>query len=143
MTLAPCAGDDAVFQAALLAAGLPIDDLDEAGSSFFALSDGVAPVGFGGLEGTGADRLLRSIVVAETGRGTGIGSRIVTMLADRAREDGASRLWLLTTGASGFFARLGWAAVARDTAPAAIAASRQFAAICPASASLMVRGLAL
>lgn len=142
MTLAPCAGDDVAFRAALLAAGLPTDDLDEAGSSCFAVSDGAARIAFGGLAGTGADRLQRSIVVAEAGRGAGIGSRIVTMLADRAQKDGASRLWLLTAGAAGFFARLGWATVARDTAPAAIAASRQFSAICPASATLMVRRLA-
>src|SRR3546814_2627380 len=46
----------------LAAAGLPIADLDQPGRSFFRF-DADATVGFGGLEGEGADRLLRSLVV--------------------------------------------------------------------------------
>src|SRR3546814_15208646 len=42
----------------LAAAGLPIADLDQPGRSFFRF-DADATVGFGGLEGEGADRLLR------------------------------------------------------------------------------------
>jgi len=60
-------------------------------------------------------------------------------LIERARSSGAERLWLLTTGAGDFFARLGWVVADRDTAPIAIRASDQFTTLCPASAMLMMR----
>jgi GNAT superfamily N-acetyltransferase len=136
LRLKPCPADDPDFLAALFAAGLPIEDLGKGTASYFALSGA-----WGGLAGTGPDRLIRSVVVGEGSRGSGVGSAIVGLLADAARDDGAARLWLLTTDAVGFFCRLGWRAVDRAAAPDAIQSMEQFASICPASASLMVREL--
>ena len=132
---------DAGFRAALDRAGLPIVDLDAERATYFALIEDGAPIGFGGIAGTGADRLLRSVVVPEAGQRTGVGSRIVGLLEQEARREGADRLWLLTTDAAGFFGRLGWRPVERSAAPDAIRESRQFASLCPASATLMVRDL--
>lgn len=136
LRLTRCSADDAGFRSALVAAGLPVEDLGELGASYFSASGA-----FGGFVGTGPDRLLRSVVVPEAARGNGIGSQIVDMIADRARDEGAARLWLLTTDASRFFSSLGWVEVDRSTAPEAIKTTTQFASVCPASASLMVRDL--
>lgn len=136
LRLTPCTADDPAFRAALVAAGLPVEGLCEGPASYFTLSGA-----FGGFAGAGPDRLVRSVVVPEKARGRGVGSALVARLAEAAREDGAARLWLLTTDAASFFGRLGWRTVDRAAAPDAIRATEQFAAICPVSATLMVRDL--
>ena len=49
-------------------------------------------------------------------------------------------LYLMTTDAAGFFARLGYAPIARTEAPAGIQATAQLSTICR-SATLMQKGL--
>ena len=49
----------------------------------------------------------------------------------------------LTTTAADYFARLGFVRIDRDAAPPAIRATAQFASLCPASAHVMRRELAL
>ena len=51
-------------------------------------------------------------------------------------------MWLLTTTAAPFFARLGFATMERASAPQALQASREFAAACPAGATCMRLDLA-
>jgi len=131
--LVDCDPGDPRFAAALADAGLPAG---APAARCFALSDGT---GFGAIEGNGADRLLRSVVVLPKLRGTGVGAALVASLIEQARSSGAERLWLLTTGAADFFARLGWVVVDRDSAPAGIRAGDQFTTLCPASATLMMR----
>ena len=136
-------GDDAfpAFVDALKAAALPTDDLDGGARFYSSQVDGVV-VAFGGLEGGGADQLLRSIVVPAGLRGGGHGWQVAQALAGQARTDGAESLWLLTTSADGFFASLGWTVIGRASAPEAVRASRQFSGLCPVSAVLMCRHLA-
>ena len=122
--------------AALEAAGLPIEDLYDAPFRYFSR----ACPAWGGV-GRGEEALLRSVVVAPHARGAGHGAAIVEAIAVRARDAGARRLWVLTTDAQAFFARLGWRAAERAEAPALIANSRQFSSLCPASATLMIRAL--
>ena len=133
--LVRCDPDDPRFVAALAAADLPACGRN---GQCYATADGG---GFGMIEGEGADRLLRSVVVPAPQRGTGAGTRLVHLLASQAAGTGAARLWLLTTTAAVFFRRLGWRAVPRDAAPAAIRASDQFTSLCPSSATLMMREL--
>lgn len=139
MTLTVIAGDDAGLRHALTGAGLPSPDPADEPALYFALVGSDRPLAFGGVAGSGPDRLLRSVVVPDASRGTGLGSRIVAGIEEEARRTGAERLWLLTTDAAGFFERLGWTSTERSAAPDAIRQSRQFASICPASATLMVR----
>src|SRR3546814_13021836 len=77
----------------LAAAGLPIADLDQPGRSFFRF-DAEATVGFGGLEGEGADRLLRSLVVLPASRHCGNGRAILAALetADRTCAGSGKRV---------------------------------------------------
>lgn len=134
----------------LTGAGLPGDDVRAPDRVFYrfdaaAPGDGAGatgvPLGFGGLEGAGADRLLRSVVVAPERRGSGVGAALVAALEEAARGDGAQRLHLLTTTAARFFATHGYRPADRGAAPGAIAASREFTALCPASATYMVKTL--
>jgi N-acetylglutamate synthase-like GNAT family acetyltransferase len=127
------------FEAALREAGLPTEDLVEAGQRFFASDDGEA---FGGFLRHHRLALLRSIVVPPSRRREGLGSALLGALLLKVRTAGATEAWLLTTAASGFFARQGFLWVDRSLAPPAIAATAQFSALCPRSAVLMCKMLA-
>ena len=133
---------DPRLAAALVAEGLPVEDLGRTKQRFFAWENDGLVVAHCGWEGQGEDRLLRSLVVSPGERGHGLAIRIVAALEHLAMADGAKRLWLLTTTAGPVFDRLGWQRVSRDAAPAEVAASAEFAALCPSSAICMVRDLA-
>jgi N-acetylglutamate synthase-like GNAT family acetyltransferase len=122
-------------------AGLPSDDVRLPGRYFFRAANEGRPVGFGGLEGNGPDLLLRSVVVQSDARGQGHGAAIVRLLEERAGVLGAARLHLLTTTAADFFLRLGYQPAARETSPASIAGTAQFASLCPASARYLAKTL--
>lgn len=125
---------------ALDAAGLPNADVGQPGRRFFRYAAaGGEPVGFGGLEGEGPDLLIRSVVVRPECRGGGYGRAIVRDLERQAAALGAARLHLLTTTAAPFFEHLDYRPAERTAAPRAIAATAQFASLCPASARYLVK----
>ena len=134
-------GHDDSLRAALAGAGLPVDDLTDAGRSFYRFSRGGQTVGFGGLELYGETALLRSIVVLSHQRGFGFGHAITLSLLDQAHKKGAAAVYVLTETAAPFFQSLGFLPIARDEAPSAILTTRQAASLCPASATLMIRSL--
>jgi len=140
----PIAGGDPGLAAALQAAGLPGDDLTEPHRSFFAFATRTGErVGYGGFERTGPDVLLRSLVVLPQARHRGIGRQMLALLLRRAFDEGGREAWLLTTTAASFFERAGFRPIERTAAPAAILASRQATALCPASAVLLTRSITL
>jgi amino-acid N-acetyltransferase len=125
----------------LAAAGLPIDDLQEPGRTFFRLEDDGGPVGYGGWEGRAPDRLLRSLVISSSRRSQGLGRLALATIEQLALQAGAARLHLLTTTAAAFFRSAGYQDADRREAPQAIRASKEFRSLCPASASYMVKDL--
>jgi amino-acid N-acetyltransferase len=136
------AGERDALAAALAKEKLASDDVEEPGRLFFRFEtmDGL-PVGFGGLEPHGEDGLLRSLVTLPPLRDRGFGKVMVAALEREAQLHGCRSLWLLTTSAAEFYALLGYAKCERDAVPAAIAATAEFATLCPASAVVMVKRL--
>jgi amino-acid N-acetyltransferase len=128
----------AAFEAALSSAGLPVTDLDADGAQYFTLEyhDG-QPTAFIGLISFGPEGLLRSLIVPHGLRGQGYGAQAINDVAQLARGIGIHRLWLLTTGAEGYFVRHGFRFARRGEAPTAIANSQQFSITCPDTAVLM------
>jgi amino-acid N-acetyltransferase len=120
---------------------LPSADLREPDVRLFAFRDGDATVGYAGLEIYARDALLRSVVVEPARRRAGLGRAVVEATLSRAKNLGATRAFLLTTSAKAYFTRLGFAAIDRAAAPAAILATRQAAGLCPSSAPLMVKAI--
>ena len=139
--LITAAQERAALSAALSDADLPTDDLGNPAIDIFALRKADELIGFVGLEGTGTDRLLRSLVVLPGARSTGGGKHLVAALEDFARDDGCARLHLLTTTAEAFFAKLGYARADRASAPSSISGSAEFTSLCPASAAYMMKAL--
>jgi amino-acid N-acetyltransferase len=123
-------------------ADLPTDDIDALDlRHFFGCGSGQQLMGLVGLELFGPVALLRSLAVANHARGTGCGKKLVAYVEDYARENGVSKLYLLTTTAEDFFAKLGYGTANRSEAPKAIAETREFSGICPGSAAFMVKRL--
>jgi N-acetylglutamate synthase-like GNAT family acetyltransferase len=134
-------GDFGALRDALAAADLPVADLAEPGRAFFRFDDDAGLVGYGGLEGDRANRLLRSLLIVADRRGDGLGRAVLALLENVARVMRVQRLHLLTTTAAPFFRANGYADADRVAAPAAIAGSREFTALCPASAAYLVKAL--
>jgi len=123
-------------------AGLPVADLtDDHMEHFFFSGSLQSPTGLVGLEFCGQEALLRSLVVVPSSRGSGLGAALARHAEDYARSRGARAVYLLTTTAESFFKDRGYAAADRATAPAAIRATREFAAICPASSAFLFKEL--
>ena len=144
MTLRPillAPGDLNALAAVLAACDLPTDDLAEAGRLFWRFEDDAGVVGYGGIEGDGNDRLLRSLAVVPDRRRKGHGANILATIEQSAIELGVARLHLLTTGAAGLFLAAGYEPSDRSMAPTNIGASRQFASLCPASAAYLTKEL--
>ena len=131
---------DDVLRLALGTAQLPTDDLGGPDQMFFSLSDDEGLIGFIGLEGNGADRLLRSLVVLPTRRGEGYGRMLVEHL-EGVTDGAVERLHLLTNGSAEFFRGLGYVDADRDAAPAFIAATAQFTSLCGPRATYLVKDL--
>ncbi len=125
--------------ALLLAADLPHEDIDSQARHFLvAREDGIV-VGAVGAEVVGADALLRSLVVASSHRGGGLGAALLRRLDAEAAAWGVRRWWLLTTSARGYFEARGFRVAPRAEAPPAIRATGQFSGGCCATASCLSR----
>lgn len=135
----PIAGDSEELRDALTGAGLPVDDLSDPGRRFYSFADTSVVAGYGGIELLGALALVRSVVVLPHARSRGLGRQVTIALLERAGSEGASRAYLLTTTAAPFFESLGFTRVDRETAPAAILATREAASLCPSTATLLTR----
>ena len=124
----------------LAEAQLPVADLaGQPTADFFGCGPADAPQGVVGVELHGGDALLRSLAVDPASRGRGCAAALVKRAERHAREQGARRLYLLTTSAADFFAHLGYKRVDRDEAPESIRATSEFSTLCPASSVLMLK----
>ncbi len=108
---------------------------------FFGCGTQDAPRGVVGLEVHGDDALLRSLAVGLRARGRGCARALVARAERYAREHGVRRIYLLTTTAADFFARLGYKRVEREKAPGSIRATSEFSALCPVSSVLVLKEL--
>lgn len=126
----------------LAAAGLPISDLGEPDRRFFRFEDEFGIAGYGGMEGNGPDRLLRSLVVTADRRSCGLGTAILGAIEKAATEEGVASLYLLTTTAEPFFRRHAYVTANRADAPDAITGSAEFRSLCPASAAFLSKRIA-
>ncbi|KLU27726.1 hypothetical protein EOS_02990 [Caballeronia mineralivorans PML1(12)] len=135
--------DLSAIQSLLRANDLPVADISKALIAGFLVAEGASAsvIGIGGLEQLGSSVLLRSLAVAPEARGIGIARALVARLEDNARSCGRQDVWLLTTTAERFFERAGYVRVNREDVPGEVRLCRQFAALCPSTASCMRKRL--
>jgi amino-acid N-acetyltransferase len=121
---------------------LPVTDVaDRWGHYFVVHEDDGRVVGVGGLELYGDDGLLRSLAVDTEYRGQGLGGSLVEAICARARRLDLGVVYLLTTDADRYFARLGFQECPREEAPEGIRESWEFKVGCPSTAVLMRRAI--
>jgi N-acetylglutamate synthase-like GNAT family acetyltransferase len=127
------------IQQLLTANALPTTGVGESLQYFLVATQNDAVVGAIGLEPFGESALLRSAVVDESIRGTGLGAKLVHRVIALADQMGAHNIFLLTTTAESYFRRFGFVQSTRDAAPPTMRNSAEFRGACPASAIAMVR----
>jgi amino-acid N-acetyltransferase len=107
--------DESAVKQLLSESGLPIEDITARHlQHFFGCGSDLELEGLVGLELYGDVALLRSLAVASSRRGSGVGSGLVAHAERHAREQGVQSLYLLTTTAEQFFLRRGYARIPRD-----------------------------
>jgi amino-acid N-acetyltransferase len=131
--------DLSAVESLLSTSDLPIDGVRENFSSFVVAEDQGAVTGAIGLEKFGYAALLRSAVVSQNNRGSGIGTQLVEQILKRAEKDGIEELYLLTTTAAKYFPRFGFTRTTRAAVPDAVKASAEFRGACPDTAIVMTR----
>ena len=122
--------------------GLPLDGLDDQfGEGYGVALRETTLIGIAGVERYGRYGLLRSVAVEESQRGSRVGTALVEDRVRWCKRTRLGALYLLTTTADPFFARRGFEVIARESVPAEIRGSKEFASVCPASAVVMRREL--
>lgn len=120
--------------------GLPYKDISLEKSLLFSyLDDHGNIIGSGGLEFYGPYALLRSLAVRKDLQGKAIGKRIVNDLLEKAKEEKAIAIYLLTETAHDYFNRLQFQDIDRNSVPQEIRSSSEFSNVCPTSAACMMR----
>ena len=123
----------------LAASKLPAVGLeDQFGEQYAVVEQDGRVVAVGGIERYGPRHgLLRSVAVAPSLRGKGLGELIVAERLAWARSVGLQDVYLLTTTADRWFPRFGFRAISRDDVATDVRGAREFSECCPSSAVVM------
>jgi amino-acid N-acetyltransferase len=117
--------------------GLPFEDIDEHLAHFITAKKNEDLIGCVGLEIHGNLALLRSLVVAEKYRGHGVAKTLCENILKYAKRLSISNIYLLTDSAADFFSKLRFESMDRSQAPEAIRSTKEFAQLCPSTATFM------
>ena len=98
----------------LKAEHLPSGRLEEHIEGFVVAERGGDLVGGGGIEVYDSAALVRSVVVAPSDRGRGLGRAIALELERLATSKGVTTLYLFTVGAWSFWERMGYSEIALE-----------------------------
>jgi amino-acid N-acetyltransferase len=131
----------AQLEALLRHSNLPTQDCAAQAQNFYGIFAGDELIAAGGLEPATDYVLLRSIVVKQQYRESGLARSISEYLISLAEAEGRLAVYLLTETAGSYFQKLGFVPLSRAEVPAAIAQTRQFSVLCPDSADCMVMPL--
>jgi amino-acid N-acetyltransferase len=125
----------------LAGSNLPTAGVAENLADFLLAENDNQLIGVAGLELYGESALLRSVAVAESWRGSGVGRTLIERALAVTRERGIKDVFLLTTTAEHYFPRFGFACVDRNCVAPEIQASTEFKGACPESATVMRKTL--
>lgn len=129
--------DAAAILALLERSGLPTEGFEEHIATAIVACCGGAVVGSAALEVYDGGALLRSVAVDSEQQRHGLGERLTREALQHARAGGVSSVYLLTTTARPFFARLGFDVIERHEVPESVRQSVEFMSVCPATATVM------
>ena len=121
----------------LISQHLPTEDITEK-TLFLVIKDPSGTlIGCCGLEVYPPHGLLRSLAVAPSRQGQGLGMQLVRDTLALAKANHITSLYLLTTTASEFFQKVGFDVISRSETPPGIQQSSEYSLVCPDSATVM------
>ena len=120
---------------------LPLAEIERHLGAVVVAREGARLIGCAAVERYGTAGLLRSVAVEADARGRGLGHRLTDAALECARRHGVRTVYLLTETAAGFFPRLGFRPIARESVAPAVRRSVEFMSACPESALAMVKEL--
>ncbi len=94
-------------------------------------------VGSATLEVYGHSALLRSLAVAPSAQGQGLGRKLTHDILDLAQQWQIQRVYLLTETAADFFPKFGFSVITREEVDPAVKQSVEFRGACPLNATVM------
>lgn len=115
---------------------LPIADLTN-DIEFYIEKENGSISAVGGIEPAGNNVILRSVAVAESFKGKGLGSKMTRFLLEKAKTNENNDVFLLTTTTEKYFPKFGFKEIDRESAPEDIKNSSEFTTVCPDTAVLM------
>jgi len=121
--------------------GLPQDGLSDHVSTTLVAREDQTIVGSAALELYDTVALLRSVAVADSLRGQGMGQQLTKAALNLAKEHGVTLVYLLTETARGFFPRFGFRPLPRSEVMLAVQRSMEWTTACPVTAQAMVAQL--
>jgi N-acetylglutamate synthase-like GNAT family acetyltransferase len=137
-----CKTDESAIRELLESNNLPTDTVGTDKTDFYLARSDDSIVGVAGFEHYGDDALLRSVAVPFRLHKKQIGSQMVDGMIGIARQNNVKRIILLTTTASGFFAKKGFTQIERSVIRNRdILESSQFQGGCCSSAVCMIMEL--
>jgi len=116
---------------------LPLDGFADHRPSLLIAEEDGRVVGCAGLELYADGALLRSVAVAASHRGRGLGLDLTRAALELAHRQQCPAVYLLTTTAEQFFPKFGFEVIRREDVPASVQQSIEFVSACPASAVVM------
>jgi N-acetylglutamate synthase-like GNAT family acetyltransferase len=122
-------------------AKLPFQDIHEHRKTFLAAKLDGKVIGAIGLELWGSSALLRSFIVHNEFRGSGIGKMLYDACIHLARKHNVQEIGLLTTTAEGYFLKQGFAVIPKDKIPDFIKSTKEFTTYCSSSSTVMLKHL--
>ncbi|WP_020529129.1 arsenic resistance N-acetyltransferase ArsN2 [Flexithrix dorotheae] len=128
------------IKALLTENNLPVEDISGK-VEFFGIKNQQQLNGVVGLEIFPETALLRSLVVADGKKGTGLGKKLCSYALNYLQGKKVKKVFLLTTTAKPFFIDLGFTETERGKVPEEIINTTEFASVCPASADCLMMEL--
>jgi len=122
---------------------LPVNDIMEYIDNFVVSEQGNNIIGVGGYENLGEIALIRSIAVAQEYRGESVGVNIYHLLEKKIIHIGIKEAYLLTETAADYFKKIGFTIIKRTSIPEAVTITKQFKELCPSTAIIMFKELAI
>lgn len=129
--------DRGAIEQLLADAGLPLAGVAEHLAEFSVARAAEGIVATAAIESWPPYGLLRSVAVAPSQRGRGLGGLLTARAIEAARARGLRALYLLTTTAERFFPRFGFRVVPRDELPDELGGSEELRGACPETAVVM------
>jgi amino-acid N-acetyltransferase len=127
------------IQGLLMQHQLTVDGLAQHIQHFEVVMDTNQLIGVAGVEQYFPFALIRSVAIDSQYQHQQIGKQLIETLLSKLNAEGYTTYYLLTETATTFFSKLNFHTIPRSEVPDVIQQTKEFATICPDSATVMTK----